>query len=225
MDKNARIYIAGHRGLVGSAIVRNLEAKGYTNLITRTHAELDLTDAAATDAFFAAEKPEYVFLAAAKVGGIVANNSYPGRIHPRQPGDPDQRDPQRVQARRDAAAVSGLELHLPEDGAAADARRLPADRAARTDQPALRAGQDRRHRNVLELQPAVRHAVPGGDADQSVRPGRQLPPDATATSFRRCCASFTKRSSAATRRSPSGAPARRGANSSTATTWPTPASS
>jgi GDP-L-fucose synthase len=80
MDKNARIYIAGHRGLVGSAIVRNLEAKGYTNLIKRTHAELDLTDAAATDAFFAAEKPEYVFLAAAKVGGIVANNSYPAEF-------------------------------------------------------------------------------------------------------------------------------------------------
>ncbi|MDP3873730.1 MAG: GDP-L-fucose synthase [Methyloversatilis sp.] len=80
MDKNARIYIAGHRGLVGSAIVRNLEAKGYTNLVTRTHAELDLTDAAATDAFFATEKPEYVFLAAAKVGGIVANNSYPAEF-------------------------------------------------------------------------------------------------------------------------------------------------
>jgi GDP-L-fucose synthase len=80
MQKNARIYIAGHRGLVGSAIVRNLEARGYTNLVTRTHAELDLTDAAATDAFFAAEKPEYVFLAAAKVGGIVANNSYPAEF-------------------------------------------------------------------------------------------------------------------------------------------------
>ncbi|MBU0601956.1 MAG: GDP-L-fucose synthase [Gammaproteobacteria bacterium] len=80
MDINARIYVAGHRGLVGSAIVRNLEAKGCTNILRRTHAELDLTDAAATDAFFAAEKPEYVFLAAAKVGGIVANNSYPAEF-------------------------------------------------------------------------------------------------------------------------------------------------
>ncbi len=80
MNLDSCIYIAGHRGLVGSAIVRNLEAKGYTNLIRRTHAELDLTDAAATDAFFAAEKPEYVFLAAAKVGGIVANNSYPAEF-------------------------------------------------------------------------------------------------------------------------------------------------
>lgn len=80
MDKHARIYVAGHRGLVGSAIVRNLEAKGYTNVLKRTHAELDLTDAAATDAFFAEHKPEYVFLAAAKVGGIVANNSYPAEF-------------------------------------------------------------------------------------------------------------------------------------------------
>jgi len=80
MDKHARIYVAGHRGLVGSAIVRNLEAKGYTQVLKRTHVELDLTDAAATEAFFAEHKPEYVFLAAAKVGGIVANNSYPAEF-------------------------------------------------------------------------------------------------------------------------------------------------
>ena len=77
MDKRAKIYVAGHRGLVGSAIVRNLRARGYDNLLLRTHAELDLTDQGATEAFFAAEKPEYVFLAAAKVGGILANNTYP----------------------------------------------------------------------------------------------------------------------------------------------------
>ena len=80
MDKRAKIYVAGHRGLVGSAIVRNLRAKGYDNLLLRTHAELDLTDQRATDAFFAAEKPEYVFLAAAKVGGILANNTYPAEF-------------------------------------------------------------------------------------------------------------------------------------------------
>ncbi len=77
MNKNAKIYIAGHRGLVGSAIVRNLQKKGFTNLLTRTHTEFDLTNQAATDAFFAQEKPDYVFLAAAKVGGIRANNEYP----------------------------------------------------------------------------------------------------------------------------------------------------
>ncbi|MBA6315434.1 GDP-L-fucose synthase family protein [Cellulophaga baltica] len=76
MEKNAKIYIAGHRGLVGSAIIKNLEARGYTNFITRTHKELDLTNSTAVAEFFATEKPEYVFLAAAKVGGIVANNTY-----------------------------------------------------------------------------------------------------------------------------------------------------
>lgn len=80
MNLESCIYVAGHRGLVGSAIVRNLEAKGYTHILKRTHAELDLTDAAATDAFFAEHKPEYVFLAAARVGGIVANNSYPAEF-------------------------------------------------------------------------------------------------------------------------------------------------
>ena len=76
MNKDNKIYIAGHRGLVGSAIVNNLKAKGYTNVIGKTHAELDLLDQQAVASFFESEKPEYVFLAAAKVGGIVANNTY-----------------------------------------------------------------------------------------------------------------------------------------------------
>ena len=76
MDKNAKIYIAGHKGLVGSAIWKNLSQKGYTNLIGRTSAELDLRDAQAVAQFFNNEKPDYVFLAAAKVGGIMANNTY-----------------------------------------------------------------------------------------------------------------------------------------------------
>tara|TARA_R110002051_G_scaffold61130_1_gene112026 strand:- start:25292 stop:26422 length:1131 start_codon:yes stop_codon:yes gene_type:complete len=76
MNKNAKIYIAGHRGLVGSAIVKNLADKGYTNLVYRTSSELDLRDSNAVADFFGAEQPEYVILAAAKVGGIVANNTY-----------------------------------------------------------------------------------------------------------------------------------------------------
>lgn len=80
MEKTAKIYVAGHRGLVGSALTRNLQAKGYTNLVTRTHAELDLTDQQAVNQFFETEKPEYVFLAAAKVGGIHANNTYPAEF-------------------------------------------------------------------------------------------------------------------------------------------------
>lgn len=77
MEKNSKIYVAGHRGLVGSAIVRCLEEKGYTNIIKKTHKELDLLNQKAVDDFFASEKPEYVFLAAAHVGGIGANSTYP----------------------------------------------------------------------------------------------------------------------------------------------------
>ncbi len=76
MNKNSKIYVAGHRGLVGSAIVKNLISKGYTNIITRTHKELDLLNQKAVEEFFEKEKLEYVILAAAKVGGIVANNTY-----------------------------------------------------------------------------------------------------------------------------------------------------
>jgi GDP-L-fucose synthase len=80
MHHDAKIYVAGHRGLVGSAITRNLKKRGYHNLVVRTHAELDLTSQIATEAFFAAEKPDFVFLAAAKVGGIMANNTYPAEF-------------------------------------------------------------------------------------------------------------------------------------------------
>jgi len=77
MNKGDRVFVAGHRGLVGAAIVRRLEAEGFSQLILRSHAELDLRSQAAVDAFFAAERPAYVFLAAARVGGIHANSSYP----------------------------------------------------------------------------------------------------------------------------------------------------
>jgi GDP-L-fucose synthase len=80
MDKNAKIYVAGHRGLVGSALMRQLDAQGCKNIVTRTHAALDLTNQQAVAEFFKAEKPEYVFLAAAKVGGIHANNTYPAEF-------------------------------------------------------------------------------------------------------------------------------------------------
>ena len=79
-DLNQKIYVAGHRGMVGSAIVRNLQAKGYQNIVTRTHAQMDLTDQAAVKAFFEQEKPDQVYLAAAKVGGIHANNTFPAEF-------------------------------------------------------------------------------------------------------------------------------------------------
>jgi len=77
---NQKIYVAGHRGMVGSSIVRNLQAKGYSNIVSRTHAELDLTNQAAVQAFFESEKPDQVYLAAAKVGGIHANNTFPAEF-------------------------------------------------------------------------------------------------------------------------------------------------
>ncbi len=80
MEKNSKIFVAGHRGMVGSAIVRNLQAKGFSNLIFRTSKEVDLTNQQAVNDFFAKEKPDYVFLAAAKVGGIHANNTYPAQF-------------------------------------------------------------------------------------------------------------------------------------------------
>ena len=80
MEKDAKIYVAGHHGLVGSAILRKLKEKGYNNIITRSSHDLDLTNQAATDKFFEQEKPDYVFLAAAKVGGIMANQTYPAEF-------------------------------------------------------------------------------------------------------------------------------------------------
>jgi GDP-L-fucose synthase len=80
MEKNSRIFVAGHRGLVGSAIRRALEKRGYSNLLLRTHSQLDLTDRGAVRSFFQEQRPEYVFLAAARVGGILANNTYPAEF-------------------------------------------------------------------------------------------------------------------------------------------------
>lgn len=80
MRPDARIYVAGHRGLVGSALARQLAARGYANLLVRAHAELELTDQPAVDEFFRGNRPEYVFMAAAKVGGILANNTYPAEF-------------------------------------------------------------------------------------------------------------------------------------------------
>ncbi len=77
MKSDSKIYVAGHRGLVGGAILRALKVKGYSNIVTKTHSELDLLNQAAVNEFFATEKPDYVFLAAAHVGGIGANSTYP----------------------------------------------------------------------------------------------------------------------------------------------------
>src|SRR6267154_1154640 len=105
MDSNARIYVAGHRGLAGSALARRLKAGGCRDIVTRTHAELDLTDTAAVKAFFASEKPEYVFLAAAKVGGILANRDHPAEFIQSNPPTGPMRS-RRSRAWRCAAATT-----------------------------------------------------------------------------------------------------------------------
>ncbi len=102
MDKNAKIYIAGHRGLVGSALVRNLRAHGYNNILTRTHAELDLTHKEATEALIAEEKPEYVFLGGSEGRRHPRQQRLSGGVHPFQSRHPDQhhqRRPTRTRSR------------------------------------------------------------------------------------------------------------------------------
>ena len=126
------IYVAGHNGLVGAAIVRRLRADGARQLLLRTRKELDLRRQADVERFFSEHRPQYVFLAAAKVGGIEANRSHPALF---------LRDNLQMQTNRCGAAlryaqtaVPGLELHLSATGAAADARGLPAYRATGTHQ-------------------------------------------------------------------------------------------
>ena len=107
LSKTAKIYITGHRGMVGSAIVRRLQALGYDNLVTRTHAELDLIDQRAVHAYLAEQKPEYLFIAAAKVGGIHANNVYRADFLYQNLLIESQPDPRRAPGRRAAHALPG----------------------------------------------------------------------------------------------------------------------
>jgi GDP-L-fucose synthase len=112
--RQAPIYVAGHRGLVGSAVLRALDKGGCERLITRSHSDLELGDRRAVEEFFAAEKPEIVLLCAAKVGGIAANNDYPAEGHP------VERHPRCLAVRRPASAFSGLLVHLSPRLSAAD---------------------------------------------------------------------------------------------------------
>lgn len=115
---------------------------------------------------------------ARKQAGTHKEQGTAGRVHQRQPCEPEQHHRSGAPHGHDAPADPGFDLLLPFTGAAADRRTRPARRPARAEQPASRTGQDRRHRDVLELQPTVRHALPGGHTDQAPRGGRPLPPDA-----------------------------------------------
>jgi GDP-L-fucose synthase len=124
MGKNSKIFVAGHRGLVGSAIVRKLQSEGYSNLLLKTHTELDLLDQSAVAEFFAREKPEYVFLAAAKVGGIMANKTYPAEfIYQNLVIETNIIE---SSFKCDKIAFSRKFLHLSKDGTTANKRRIPA---------------------------------------------------------------------------------------------------
>ncbi len=125
-----RIYVAGHRGLVGSAVVRRLTAGGHQHIITRTSAELDLRDAPAVESFFRQERPQVVVLAAAKVGGILANDTYPAEFILDNLMIEVERHRRRPPGGRPQAALPGELLHLPQARRAADLRGLAADRPA-----------------------------------------------------------------------------------------------
>ena len=176
IDPKARIYVAGHRGLVGSAVVRALLRQGIGSLLLRTCSELDLLVQAEVDAFFARERPELVVLAAAKRRSAASARTTVclRRLHLAEPGDPEPRAACRLEAWGAAAALPRLELHLPARLPAAHARGAPADRAAGEDQRTLRHRQDRRAQDLRELQPPVRHLLRGAAADQPLWTGRQL---------------------------------------------------
>ena len=156
MEKNSKIYVAGHRGMVGSAIVRELQRQGYTNIITRTHKELDLCRQDQVEAFFEAEKPEYVFLAAAKVGGIVANHTaladfmYDNMI---------------------------LEMNVIHSAWKNGCKKLEF-LGSSCIYPRLRLGEDFRTEILRISQSAIRHGLHFRHADQPLRSQRQLPPRA-----------------------------------------------
>jgi nucleoside-diphosphate-sugar epimerase len=174
MNKDSRIYVAGHKGLVGSAIVRALQAKGHTNLLVASRAEVDLREQEQVRKFFRETKPEYVFLAAAKVGGILANDTYPVEF---------LYDNLMLEANVIHAAAQqkvkkllflGHVVHLPEARGATDQRRVPADGAAGADQRVVRDREDRGHQAVPGVPEAVRPRLHLRDADESVRTWRQL---------------------------------------------------
>ena len=112
MEKSAKIYIAGHHGLVGSAIWRNLQEKGYTNLTGKSHKELDLLDGVAVKDFFDQERPDYVILAAAHVGGIMANSTYRADFIYKNLTNTTERDRRKLPSRSEEIIVSGKYLHL-----------------------------------------------------------------------------------------------------------------
>ena len=180
-----RIFLAGHTGLVGGSIYRTLQEQGFRNILVRDVTELDLTDPAATRRFFDEERPEAVIDAAAKVGGIMANWEQPWEfieqnllIELNLIGEAFRHEVQRL-------VFLGSSCIYPREAPQPMRGGVPAHRPAGGDQPRLRHRQDRRHRAVPQPQPRARHRLPLADADQPLRPRRQLRPRTPATCCRR----------------------------------------
>ena len=177
-------YLAGHRGWPAPRVGGRYEQRGDVDLIGRRSAELDLRDREPTFDFLTSERPDTVVMAAAKVGGILANNTLPGRLPLRQPAHPDQRPGRRPRRRRRAAAVPRLVLHLPQARATADPGVVAAHRPARAHQRRLRDRQDRRRPARPGDASAVRPPLDQCHAHQPLRPRRQLRPAVVARARR-----------------------------------------
>ncbi len=221
MDKQARIYVAGHAGLVGSAIVRRLEADGFDNILTATRRQLDLRDQAEVSHWFKANRPEYVFLVAGTVGGILANSTRPAEFI------------------YDNMMIHGTVVHACH---LYDVTKLlylgssciyPRQATQPITEEQLLTGpleptnewyadrQDRRHQAVPGLPSTVRLRLHLGDADQPLRSPRQLRPQQRSRAAEPDAQVPRCKDRRARHRSRSGAPVHRCASSCTSTTWPT----
>lgn len=151
MESTARIFVAGHRGLAGSAIVRKLTALGYTNPLLRTRHQLDLLDRSATRAFFDGERPEYVFVAAAKVGGVLANRDFPADFIAQNLDIQNNIIESALATGVTRLLILGIELHLSEASFSTPKGRILAVRSPGVYESSLRCRKDRRDRHVLGM--------------------------------------------------------------------------
>ena len=186
IPRDARIFVAGHAGLVGSARGRRLRADGFTNILTATRDQLDLRDQAAVNYWFQANRPEYVFLVAGTVGGILANTTRPAEfIYDNMMIHATVVHAAHLYGVTQAAVPRAARASTPATPRQPITEDAAAHRAARADQRVVRHRQDRRHQAVPGLPPAVRLRLHLGDADQPLRPERQLRPRPAATCCRR----------------------------------------
>ena len=173
-SRESKIYIAGHRGLVGSAVKRQFQKAGYDNIVTRGHAELELTDQAQVKSFFGAEKPDAVVLCAAKVGGIMANSTYPAEFIQINLAIQTNVIHQAWKHGVKRLIFMGSSCIYPRDCPQPIKEDYLLTGPPGDHQPSLCSGQDSRGGDVLVLLPPIRGPLHGGDAHQCIRAGRQL---------------------------------------------------